>query len=83
MKTFLIAVGLLFVLNSEASIEHDPGQVEATPQEIAKNRACFEELTMMGCREEEHQEFRACLHNVFSSLTSDCQKMMSRLYGKN
>jgi hypothetical protein len=84
MKTVFIALSLLFVINAQASIEHDPKQVEATPQEISKSRACFEELAQMGCRDsgEDHQEFRACLHNIFPSLTSDCQKMMSRLYGK-
>jgi hypothetical protein len=83
MKTLLIAVSLLFVLNSQASIEHDAKQVEATPQEIATSRSCFDELAQQGCRDsgEDHKEFRACLHNVFPSLTSDCQKMMSRLYG--
>ena len=84
MKTLLIVVSMLFVFNSQANIEHDAKQVEATPQEIAKSRSCFEELEKMGCRDsgEDHQEFRACLHNVFPSLTSDCQKMMSRLYGR-
>lgn len=84
MKNTLAIISLLFVMNVKADIEYSADQnAKATPQEVSKNRACFQELSAQGCGDpgDDHQQFRSCLNNVHSTLTSDCQKMMSNLYG--
>lgn len=85
MKNVLIALGMVFTLNSYADIEYIPGEVTTVSQEeINKNRACFKELEVQGCGDPgvDHQQFRSCLNNTFSTLSKDCKKMMSNLYGK-
>ena len=85
MKNTLAIIGLLLVMNANADIEYSEDQnAKATPQEVSKNRACFQELSAQGCGDpgDDHQQFRSCLNNVHSTLTTDCQKMMSNLYGK-
>lgn len=85
MKNTLAIIALLFVMNAKADIEYSTDQnAKATPQEVSKNRACFQELAAQGCGDpgDDHQQFRSCLNNVHSTLTADCQKMMSNLYGK-
>lgn len=84
MKQTFIAFGLILAVNAFADIEFSPGeQVRATPQEIAKSRSCFEELNVQGCGDpgEDIHHFRSCLKNVHSTLTADCKKMMTDLYG--
>lgn len=84
MKNTLAIIGLLFVMNAKADIEYSADQdAKASPQEVSKNRACFQELSAQGCGDpgDDHQQFRSCLNNVHSTLTTECQKMMSNLYG--
>ena len=84
MKKILIAFSFLLAVNAQADIEHMPqAGTKATAQEIAKSRACFKDLEILGCGDPgvDHQQFRSCLNNVFSSLNSSCKKMMSELYG--
>jgi hypothetical protein len=84
MKIALIAMCILVSMNTKADIEFsttDSGK--ATPQEISKNRACFEELKSEGCGGpgDDANHFRACLNNVHATLNEYCKKMMSDLYG--
>jgi hypothetical protein len=82
MKKFLIPMMMFWMLSASAHIEFEGDGPAPTNQEIAKSRACFEELSKNGCGDpgEDLNHFRSCLHNVFPSLTKDCQKMMSHLY---
>ena len=83
MKKILFVTCALFIFNAQASIEYDDNYTEATPQEIAKSRSCFEEVHQNGCGDpgDDQKQFRSCLHNVWGTLTDDCRKMMSDLYG--
>ena len=83
MKKILFITSMLFIVNAQASIEHDSNYVAPNDQEIAKNRACFEEVEQNGCgkSDDDYKQFRSCLHNVYGSLTDDCRQMMSKLYG--
>lgn len=85
MRKTLLALSLIFAINAQANIEYSTAEVsKATPQEIAQNRACFEELQVQGCGDpgEDIQQFKSCLKNVHSTLSGSCQKMMTELYGK-
>lgn len=84
MKKLLLPLCMLFALNAFATIEDDGKNEQPTQAEISKTRGCFEELSKNGCVDpgEDHKQFRSCLHNVFPTLSQDCQKMMSALYGK-
>lgn len=85
MRTTLLALSLIFAFNAQANIDYSPNEVsKATPQEIAQSRACFEELKVQGCGDpgEDIQQFKSCLKNVHPTLTANCQKMMTELYGK-
>lgn len=83
MKKLLVPLFMLFMLNSYATIVDDGINDQPSPAEIAKNRACFEELEKNGCGDpgEDPKQFRICLHDSFANLSKDCQKMMSGLYG--
>lgn len=85
MKTILIALSLLLVMNAKADIEYsaDDAKGKATPAEITRNQSCFRELEDNGCGNpgENIKSFRSCMRNVYSGLSDDCQKMMSNLYG--
>ena len=83
MKSILGLAMLFMVFNATASIEHVASeQSQATPQEIAKSRACFEELAKQGCKDpgENLKSFRTCMHDSYSQLSESCQKMMTYLY---
>lgn len=85
MRTTLLALSLLFTITAQANIEYSAAETsKATPQEIAQNRACFEELKVQGCGDpgEDIQHFKSCLKNVHPTLSVYCQKMMTELYGK-
>ena len=84
MKKILIPVLMLLITNVQAHIEFEGNPPEPTQKEIEKNRACFEELNRNSCGDpgEDHKHFRSCLNNVFSTLSPDCQKMMSDLYSR-
>lgn len=84
MRNTIMTLSLFISVTAFADIEYSVNEpMKATSQEISRNRACFKELEVQGCGDpaEEPQHFRSCLSNVHSSLTSDCQKMMSELYG--
>lgn len=84
MKQIFLALGLIFVLNANATIEYSAAEdSKPTPQEVSRNRACFEELASQGCGDpgEDPKHFRSCLNNVHSTLSVSCRKMMSELYG--
>jgi hypothetical protein len=76
MKNTLAIFGLLFMMNAFAN-------KQPTESEIQKNRACFQDLEIQGCRtqEEDPEQFQACLSNAQDSLDDYCKKMMLKLYG--
>ncbi len=83
MKTLIPFLFVISIVNANASIEHVEGdEAIPSPQEMARNRGCFEELSKAGCEDpgENLKQFRRCLHEVFPSLSDDCKKMMSNLY---
>lgn len=85
MKYFLPAIALSFMISARASIEYvESEQSHATPEEIQQSRACFKEVARNGCGDpgEDPRHFRLCLKNTKETLTKDCKKMMTELYGK-
>lgn len=85
MKYFAIAAFMIFMACAHADIEYDAArESQASSTEIARNRACFAELTKQGCGDpgEDIKKFRTCLHDSYPQLTENCQKMMTNLYGK-
>ncbi len=85
MKFLLITVFTLSLSYSHASIEYaESKQGEISQAQIAKNRACFDEVATHGCGDpaDDHKHFRTCLHDSFPALTEGCQKMMSNLYSR-
>ena len=84
MKKILFAICLLFVMNVSADIEYSADQdSKPTTQEVSRNRACFEEVAKEGCGDpgEDIKHFKSCLSTVSTTLSSDCRKMMTELYG--
>ncbi len=84
MKNLLLIIGMIFLIDAQASIEYVPNeQSKATTGEVDRSRSCFQELAVQGCGDpgEDQQHFRSCLKNVRSSLSGNCKKMMSDLYG--
>lgn len=81
MKKLIMALGLLSIFNVYAVTVDKYAQ--PTEAEIAKNRACFQELERQGCRtiEEDPEQFRSCLSNSHIALDDYCKKMMLDLYG--
>lgn len=83
MKNFLILVFLLSFPSAWPSIEYVPGE-EGSPSatEIARNRACFDEVAKYGCGDpgEDLAHFRSCLHDAHPSLSDRCKRMMTTLY---
>lgn len=83
MKKLLIVLFAFTLSQVEATTEHDPVFTsEPSAQEVSMNRACFEELKTLGCGDpgEEVGHFRACLKDVFPTLTPHCKELMSFLY---
>ncbi len=78
MKYTLAFFSMLFVMNVYAS---NPQPTEA---EIRKNRSCFQDLEIQGCRtqEEDPEQFRTCLADAQDSLDDYCQNMLKKLYGE-
>lgn len=84
MKQTLIALGLVFTLNTHAAVEPESKKaVQPTAAEIAKNRACFQELEKQGCGslEEDQERFRSCMSYVHTTMDDHCKNMMQSLYG--
>jgi hypothetical protein len=84
MKNLLLLIGMIVLVDAQASIEYMPNeQSKATLAEVEKNRSCFRELAVQGCGDpaDDQQHFRSCLNNVHSTLSENCKKMMSDLYG--
>lgn len=84
MKKLILLSSLVFALNATASMDFTESKgSKPSSTEINKHRSCFQELSDDGCGDpgEDPKHFRSCLAEVFPRLTSDCQKMMSELYG--
>lgn len=73
---------MIFMSTAHADIEYDGNDGKPTAVELEKNRSCFDELSKNGCGDPgtDLKEFRTCMHDVYSKLGADCQKMMTRLY---
>ena len=84
MKKSLMIFGFLFVINAGAAVGDLGKYVAPTEDEIAKNRACFQDLEVQGCgkQEEDPEQFRSCMSNVHSNLDEHCKRLMSKLYGE-
>lgn len=84
MKKSLMIFGFLFITNVFAA-EGDLGKyVPPSDTEVAKNRACFQDLEIQGCgkQEDDPDQFRSCMSNVQDSLDAHCKRLMSNLYGE-
>ncbi len=84
MKKTLMIFGFLFVMNAGAA-EGDLGKyVPPSDAEVSKNRACFQDLEVQGCgnQEEDPEQFRSCMSNVHENLNEHCKRLMSNLYGE-
>lgn len=83
MKQTLMILGLVFVMNINAAEQTVKKDVQPTAAEIAKNRACFQELEKQGCGtlEEDQEKFRSCMSYVHTTMEDHCQKLMKGLYG--
>ncbi len=84
MKKIILITGLLLSFASMADIAYEGETSNPTPEEISRNRACFEDLARQGCGDagEDPAHFRACMSNVYTSLAQDCQALMTKLYGE-
>ena len=83
MKNIILMTGLLLSFQAFADIEYvEDNQAKPTQVEISKNRACFQELERQGCGDpgDDPQQFRSCMSNVYSTLTTDCKALMTKLY---
>lgn len=83
MKNIILMTGLLFSFQAFADIEYvEDNQSKPTETEISKNRTCFQELERQGCGDpgEDPQQFRSCMSNVYSTLSTDCKALMTELY---
>lgn len=84
MKNILLVASLMFVVSVKATIEYSSDQdSKPSTQEIQQSRSCFDEVAEQGCGDpgENPLRFRVCLKNIHPILSSDCQKMMTELYG--
>lgn len=83
MKLSLALFSMLFMFNLYAADSYQKAP-QPSDVEIQKNRACFQDLEVQGCRsqEEDPEQFRACLANVHQSMDDHCQKMLLDLYGE-
>ncbi|MFP5386708.1 MAG: hypothetical protein ACLGHN_11555 [Bacteriovoracia bacterium] len=82
MKNILLALGMIFALDSFATIEAEPEPTRPTEKEIQSNRGCFKELETQGCGDPgaDIHHFRTCMNNVFPTLSKSCKKLMTDLY---
>lgn len=83
MTKMMIAIVLLVSMSAKATI--DEGTLKSTEpsgKEVSSSRSCFKELNILGCGHprDDLEQFKSCMENMISSLTPDCQKMMSELY---
>ncbi len=85
MKNTFLALGFLFVMNATAAEGELKKYVPPTDTEVAKNRACFQDLEVQGCgkQDEDPEQFRACMSNVHMNLDDHCKRLMSKLYGSD
>ena len=82
MRNTIFLLGLFLAHQSLADIEYEGPSSRPGQAEIQRNRACFEELKVLGCGDpgEDPEQFRSCMSNVYSSLSKDCKVLMSKLY---
>ena len=81
---FLTLSFSMMMLNAHASIEaSSTPSSQPSKDEISKNRACFEELSVQGCGDpgDDTEQFRSCMSNVHETLDPHCKQLMQSLYG--
>lgn len=80
MKRTLLTLSFLVMTSVQAAGTYQ----HPSSTEIDKNRACFKELEVLGCRstDEDHEQFRSCLSDVVEKLDDNCKKLMLDLYGE-
>jgi hypothetical protein len=83
MKKFLVALGMIAMLNVQAQEATSPEYVHPSESDIQRSQNCFQEVERQGCPglEENQSEFRSCLSRVQDSLDDECKRMMLNLYG--
>jgi hypothetical protein len=77
----------LLALSLMAMADIESGAPETTPpnaERVQAARSCFAELERLGCGHpgDDLEQFRSCMNNVHGSLSSRCQAITTRLYGK-
>ncbi|MBA2403750.1 MAG: hypothetical protein H0V66_03180 [Bdellovibrionales bacterium] len=85
MKKILIVLTLMTSFIAKASFDEAALKaLEPKEGEVEASRSCFREVESLGCRHprEDVDQFKACMENVFSSLTPTCKKMLGDLYRK-
>lgn len=82
MKKIITIALCIFSLTVFASIEYEGESSTISKEEMAKNRSCFQELTVQGCGDpgEDHKQFRSCMSHVYPKLSKDCKALMTKLY---
>lgn len=80
MKALFVSITFSLSLSAIANIEFTPE--DPNDHEIVESRMCFNEIEKLGCKlpRENQKDFRSCMSQNFSSLSSVCQKMMIKLY---
>lgn len=80
MKRTLLTLSFLIMTSVQAAGTYQ----HPSNEQIEKNRACFKELEVLGCRstDEDHEQFRSCLSDVVDNLDNECKKLMLNLYGE-
>lgn len=84
MKASILMMSFLFCFNAQSNIEYSASENgKATAAEIERSRSCFYEVKTQGCGDpgDDINHFRSCLSNIYPTLTENCKKMMSNLYG--
>lgn len=75
----------LFSLSALADLEHREGLGKAPSDDrLNQSRACFKEMDNLGCGHpsEDPTYFSSCMEDRSELLSSNCQVLYQKLYGK-
>ena len=83
MKILLLLLSLMIATPTFADEEYTPGH-EGVPTEarLKNSRACFEELSVLGCGkpQEDARSFKDCAVDQKDHLSGTCQALVKKLY---
>lgn len=83
MKNLVMGLILFGSLTVRANID-EAGMKSMEPRDadVQNSRSCFKELETYGCGHprDDLEQFKACMANIFTSLSPGCQSMMAELY---